>query len=314
MYPFRLLKTAIANGFLHAVIRLTPPVYAKKYSKTTGIVTKIGHKYITMYVLMMKTFVFFSKLSLATCVIDDGTLTKHDRRVLAKHVRNIRIINASAGLRAIKKIKTKYPNTYRYRMETHPDLFTHNTCVYDLTQLSGFKKFIILDADIIFFKKPTAIINWVHSKKELTYYMAFPSCYLYATSGWGRIILQIFATLWKSDIPVLFNDGIICGYKHWFTLDLLERHTKTIYSYGLQHSWISLILIWSGIFVTFSKNPKKPVKPLPAEHYGILTVKTLQSRLKNAVFSYTCLHYIGPFKHLYLPFDAYKLFKSVLRA
>jgi len=290
------------------VIRFTSPIEASPYPASTGITTKIGHKYVFMYLCMIKSFFFFSGLCPSVCVIDDGTLTRIDKRMLRNHVRNIHIIPKSAGQQEMMGLRQHYPYTYRYHQESHPDLYTHNTCVYDLIQLPAYEKFVVIDADIIFFRPPTEIIRWLTGDDPTMYFMSFPSRYAATALGWGRVILTIFANLWNSRVPPIFNDGIMCGYKSAFAFSRLEQSIKPIYKYGLEHSWISLVLIWSKLFIDISTHTQTPIHQLKSNRYRILTVQSPDTR--NSLTKLVCMHYIGIFKDRYFPLDALRVLKK----
>jgi hypothetical protein len=300
------MKQKVIFKIFKTFLNFTPPIKASPSRQRKGITSKIGHEFIYYYLMAIKSFFYFSKLNISVTIIDDGTLTENDVAYLRTHIKNLNIILARDGNKKISQILAKYPFSKKYRFEKYPNLFKHNTYVFDPIFLPTYQKFMLFDADIIFFNKPEEIISWFQSNNTGSFHMSFSQKHVDTEFRWGRVILLLFSQLWKSPIPPKFNDGITLGFKINYRLDILERYIKKyIYPNDLQKSWISVVLLSAATFKEIVKrNGQESVSCLDEEKYLILTQKNSHER---NIFSRVAVHYIASHKQIYFAKDAIRL-------
>ncbi len=126
-----------------------------------GISMLLCHKDVHLALLCLSTLTYFSETRFPIFILDDGSLTKLDCELLKKFFDCNIMYRKEANIfeKDIKKtspyfyklLKLKSAHAYKYKLE--------------LLFLSPFKKFIILDADILFFSKPKEVLRWINSKK-----------------------------------------------------------------------------------------------------------------------------------------------------
>ncbi|OGU58102.1 MAG: hypothetical protein A2V66_11420 [Ignavibacteria bacterium RBG_13_36_8] len=303
----RIIINKYSRNFIFSLLlQLTPPTKPPNTNLKTEIVSKIGHIHVKMFIMAIKSFSFFSGLSLCTTCIDDGTLTNKDKIMLKNQIIGITLIQSGEAKERILLMLKNHPFCIKYRNETHKRLYTHNTALFDLPLLATKEKIIIIDADILFFRKSTEIVNWVYSNRKYCHHMAFPECHTSKVFRWGRLILWVLAHELKSDIPIVFNDGILCTYKSVYDLDRVEKYINRIYSLKLQNEWISLVVILSELYTNLQKHNNLPVYRLNTGKYVILTQCNQQIR-HNVLSGPIAVHYIAQQKFIHITADSIKL-------
>lgn len=301
--PFK-IKHPLVRLVFKKLVLLTKPVVAERGRKNFGLCTILCHKHTLIYILSIKSFFYFSKLKPQVFVVGDGSLTREDIALLKRHIRNITVLE---GKRALKEILYKlrdYPYCYLYRSETYPELWTHNRKLFDPIFLSGFKKFILLDSDVVFFNTPKEIVEWAKSKNKKTYYMSYPKSYIQNEDRWGFLTVKVLSKIWRSRIAPFFNSGIICSYKDQVSLPLIEKYVKKIYLFSLERTWLSEQFTLSLQFSELERRGKrKIVKSLDSSKYLVL----IDPSKRKPLWDKNCIHYHSLFKDTYLYYDALKL-------
>src|SRR4030042_6163799 len=82
------------NFIFSLLLQFTPPTKPPNTNLKTEIVSKIGHIHVKMFIMAIKSFSFFSCLSLCTTCIDDGTLTNKDKIMLKNQIIGITLIQS----------------------------------------------------------------------------------------------------------------------------------------------------------------------------------------------------------------------------
>ncbi len=306
----RILTQKIHAWLFRLIITNTPPVQAASYPSDIVITSKIGHKYVHMYLASIKSFLLLSKLSIPVSIVDDGSLEEADVLLLKKHVTNICIISRAMANKLMQQTLRKHPWCLRYYRETHSNLYTHNTTVFELALLSKCKRFIALDADVIFYDIPHEIIQWVSKPKHTTLSMSFNDIYAKTELRWGRLLLRALARRWNSAIPERFNDGILCGYSDVYDPNKLNYYIKKyIYDFSLQTTWLSIIVLHSAIYTKSRSRYINKLIFLNNNRYVVATNNNIY--IHKHPLRYTAIHYISDYKNKYLQTGFYKLILSL---
>lgn len=267
-------------------------------------ISKIGHIHLWMYLVMIKSFIFYTSRQFRIVIIDDGSLTRYDIQMLKQHIFDCHIISRGAAEKAVLAFLSKYPFCKQYYQENQPTLFIHNKTLFETLLLHKQNRFIALDADIIFFHKPQTILQWISKRMENTLALSFEPSYAQNELRWGRLVLRALSTLWHSDVPTLFNDGILCSTRQAYTLPIIENCLKhVIYPMKLQGQWLSIIVLHAAIFASRYKS-STPLKFLDWESYRIAT--RLNIKIHNNPHDHTAIHYIAENKK-YWPASALAL-------
>jgi hypothetical protein len=170
----------------------------------------VSHRHTYNYILEIKSFLRY--YNDVTVIVHDGgdddSLTEEDKRTLKKHIKNITIIDRDYADVKINKILDHYPNCRRYR-----DEYVTALQLFDYTLLSESNKIVSLDSDILFFKKPDTLIDWLHDGKEIIYF--------WEQEPHGT--REFLAKINLDDCYVPMNIGLLCFYKDTLNLDLIEQ-------------------------------------------------------------------------------------------
>lgn len=135
----------------------------------------IGMRHVGMCLWAVKSFLHQCGQRYHIALHDDGTLTAESIDLLKTHLPNVRIIRrADADAEMAGKLAS-YPmlNTFRFTvLETSNhrgqkyNMFIMSLIMLDMNLLSEAEKVMILDADVLFFKQPVEIMNWIADRSD----------------------------------------------------------------------------------------------------------------------------------------------------
>ncbi len=161
-YPFIwLLKNT--NRFL--IIPLVH-ISTKKLNKfplhNMGISILLCHKDVHLALICLSSLFYFSKKKFPVFILDDGSLTDFDTELLTKFF-NANILSRNEANRFEASIKQSSPSLFKLLRSKKTNPYKYKI---ELLLLSPFKRFIILDSDILFFTTPKEIIDWGNQKDK----------------------------------------------------------------------------------------------------------------------------------------------------
>ena len=188
------------------LISKTPAVSCVLYGRPE-IHSLVSHRHTYNYILAIKSLLRFYN-DVTVIVHDDGSLTKKDKRTIKKHIENINIIDRDYADEKINKKLDHYPNCRRYR-----DEYVNSLQLFDFMFISESSKIISLDSDILFFKKPETLVDWLRDGKNII-------------PLWEREPFRSREFLAKINLDDCFIPmciGLMCFYKEIMDLDLLEE-------------------------------------------------------------------------------------------
>lgn len=169
--------------------------------------TLTNHYYVPMYLGALKSFLRFYD-NVAVIVHDDGSLAGNDQNLLKEHVKGIRIIDRRSADRETGKALDKFPNCKKYRQKIL-DSFQ----VFDFLLLGKKNKFISMDCDLLFLKKPQELINWVINKNRQILAL-YEECPFYQSD-----VLSRLGVIFTPHV----NAAIFCAYKEIIDMKFIEN-------------------------------------------------------------------------------------------
>ena len=92
---------------------------------------------------------------------DDGTLPASARKTLSSMFRTARFISRNDADPAMDKLLRPFPLCHDYRRK-HP----LSQKIFDIPHFTDSERFIILDSDVLFFRYPPEIMQWVNSDSK----------------------------------------------------------------------------------------------------------------------------------------------------
>jgi hypothetical protein len=166
----------------------------------------VAHRDTHNYILAIKSLLRF--YNDVTVIVHDDGLTKKDKDTIKRHIKNIHIIDRDYADEKIGKILDRYPNCRRYR-----DEYVIALQLFDYMLLSESDKIVSLDSDILFFKRPDTLIDWLRDGKKIIYFWEEEP----------HLTRTFLAKINLDDCFVPVNIGLLCLFKETMSLDLIEQ-------------------------------------------------------------------------------------------
>lgn len=104
---------------------------------------------------MLASWFHFTQRNWRVVIHDDGRLPPEAPAAFAKMLPGLRLIHAAEADAAALEALGGHPACREYRL-THPLARK----IFDMPALAGADRFIILDSDLLFFKRPEAVLRW----------------------------------------------------------------------------------------------------------------------------------------------------------
>jgi hypothetical protein len=106
----------------------------------------------------LASFFHFTELGWPVVIHDDGTLSEDARAMLSALFEGCRIIPRAEADDEVAKVLRPFPFCFDYR-NSHPLALK----VFDMAHYAQGERFIVLDSDVLFFKRPQEIIDWANA-------------------------------------------------------------------------------------------------------------------------------------------------------
>lgn len=205
------------------LIGFTPRFVTNAENVDCEIHSLLGKRHVGMCLWSIKSFLHFSDRQYAVVLHDDGSLTDKDIRKLEYHLINVKVIRKRlADEQIVNRIKP-YANVLKYRFgELAQTAWGKRMSIFslkliDFNLLAQTSKILVLDTDVLFFKKPDDIIHWMEdaSRNECLY--AYDE---YTPIRDARHKLVGFEK--KAEPQCYFNSGLICFNGSAFNLPVLD--------------------------------------------------------------------------------------------
>lgn len=103
----------------------------------------------------LASFLHYTEIGWPIVIHDDGTLTEEAVEVFGELFESCRIILRAESDAEMSRVLLPYPFCHDYR-NTHP----LGLKVFDMAHYSSGERLIVLDSDVLFFRKPQEILDW----------------------------------------------------------------------------------------------------------------------------------------------------------
>ena len=117
-----------------------------------------GEKDWQLCAWMLASFFHYTEQTWNVVIHDDGTLTDAIRRELAALFKNARIIPRAQADATLDSVLKPLPFCYEYR-GMHPLALK----IFDMPYYCEAPQFIMLDSDVLFFRRPQEIVDWAQA-------------------------------------------------------------------------------------------------------------------------------------------------------
>ena len=121
----------------------------------------VGHSMLPMGLVALRSWEFHTKRRWRIFIHEDGTFSSGDRISLMKHFPDAQIIDRAVADREVQDSLRPYPSCRENRMK-------HNWFlkVFDTRHYAPGERYIILDSDIVFFRRPARVLDWVDGASD----------------------------------------------------------------------------------------------------------------------------------------------------
>jgi hypothetical protein len=259
---------------LEWVVAITEPVVCQGHDNVE-IMMVSTHKHHVMTILAIKSLFHSANTSFPVTIIDDAYLSDRAKARLRHHLKGVRIIDDEMYLKAAAK-----------KFGRKSLVFSHSYLPYvrkkaGVVLFSKKKKIIVLDSDVLFFKRPYAVLFWIKSTKDALYISDCEDSYSLSQAE----SLYYF----KKKFIHKVNSGLIGVRVGVYKVELLEkvlRLHKTL-SVGRPYQ----LQVFFAVLFAFMK--KGQVQKLPAEYVVSLNPNDFSPE------DNTVGHYVGPVREKY---------------
>jgi lipopolysaccharide biosynthesis glycosyltransferase len=169
----------------------------------------------------LKTFFHYSGLRTRLIIHEDGTLTEGIIQRFLTHFKGCTIIRKREADIEIRKHLRGYPFCLKFRFEGKEGSSFVAIRLFDFPFFSQTNKIINLDSDILFFKKPVEIIEYM--KTQQGFFMSdYQDAYVVPVNELNNIIGIKLRN--KINAGMFYIPGA-----EYYDMDLLESFIKTMY-------------------------------------------------------------------------------------
>lgn len=187
----------------------------------------LGHKHVTMCLWAIKSFLHCTGKKYSVYLHDDGSLTQEDAELLEKHLVGVKIMRRDYVNALMDKELQGFEHCREYRFcsretsdhrGTNYNMLIFALRLFDFNFVSKANKIFILDADVLFFNRPTEIMEWAEAEGD-------GSC-LYTVEQYLPVWnshYEIERFECKDPLPTDLNAGILCFDKRAYDLKIVDE-------------------------------------------------------------------------------------------
>ena len=187
----------------------------------------LGHKHVGMCLWSVKSFLYHTGRKYSIVLHDDGSLTESDVETLEKHLVNVRIINKEFADAAVKEKISAFPNITEFRFSNEETInhrgqynkYIMSLILLDINLLSSASKRMVMDADVLFFKTPHLLMDWIENPDDTRS--------LYSVEAFKPYRNSKSELCFTRRTQPGFNSGLLCLHEDVFDLAHLENWITT---------------------------------------------------------------------------------------
>jgi len=286
-------------------INILLPKYQSLQSNQSGITSLLGNNHVIRFSFTLHSLFFFLKKSLQVFIIDYGTLTTNDK-IFLKNSFNAQILNSTESGGKISKLFNQTPYLLKFRFDKNNFILKKKL---DPIFISPFKKTLYLDSDILFFKKPQLILQWLTpNKSHQFYYLTYPKSTYKKYKNFRNPDFQfrrLFHQTLNRKSNIFFNSGILL-FNHNLTkqLPLLNKACSLLYQTDYVNMILAEELLLSCLFTRTNSHQLNS-----NQHLTLVDENDYQPHFKKQVIS---LHY-SHLSKTYFYQDSLSLLKKLIK-
>jgi hypothetical protein len=126
----------------------------------------VGHSMLSMGLLALRSWEFHTQRRWRLVIHEDGSFNSADRTDLKKHFPEAQLIERAAADEQVQAALRDFPSCRNHRAN-------HNWFlkVFDTRHFAPGERYIILDSDIVFFRRPARVLEWVDNPSDQMWIM-----------------------------------------------------------------------------------------------------------------------------------------------
>ena len=193
------------------VVDKTPPMITGKDDLHFEIHLLLGSRHVGMCLWAVKSLLDAAGKKYAVVLHDDGSLSDKDIEKLERHLIGVRVFRKPDADRLIAERIAGFPHVEMYRFnqlgktEWGRRMSIFSLKLLDFNLLTNARKVLVLDTDVLFFKRPDLIVTWIEDVDS--------GDSLYCHEYYQPILnanRNVIGFERKKEIPIGFNSGLIC--------------------------------------------------------------------------------------------------------
>lgn len=215
-------RLAAARAVWDRAIAWTPPMPCRP-AADFEVHSLLGTRHVGMCLWAVKSFMAGTGQPHAVVLHDDGTLTARDVAKLHAHLPGVRVILRSEADRLVEPHLARHPHLRAYRFATlgRTDwgrrMSVFSLKLLDFTLLGTARKILALDTDVLFFRRPQEIIDWIGDDGPGSTLYCFED---YRPTFHAGHLLTGFEPI--QEPRCYFNSGLICIDRQVLDFDRLD--------------------------------------------------------------------------------------------
>ena len=209
--------TYLQNRFLTgSKILKSKSIFSSKEQSTTGYSVHFlcGHRDLKMLLWSLMSWYKVVPESGKVYIHDDGSLNDHDKKDLKNLFPTAEVVDYNQISRQIlNRLSSQFPKAHHYRkLSTSDRRYIYNLKLIDPFFVGDEKVKLILDSDLLWFKKPNELLDELLTKQHLPIFMG----------GYGRMDFVFSDGTSLPENVAGVNSGIVAFQKGQFLLSNLE--------------------------------------------------------------------------------------------
>ena len=211
-------NTASLRAHYDRLSRQTKPLPAGGSPLDFEVHCLLGARHIGMALWSVKSLLYQLGFPVNVVLHDDGSLSKGDQDELRAHLPGVRILGRDEADRMIRPKLDGLAGAMEYRFTEVPtsdhrgnsyNMFLWSLILLDFHLLAQASKVMILDVDVLFFKPPTLIADWIGDTNDARA--------LYSVEAFRPLGRSGGVTDYGSKPRETLNSGLLC-----FPRDLID--------------------------------------------------------------------------------------------
>jgi hypothetical protein len=165
--PTKLRSAAInfcRQYFAKRAIKASKPL--PHHGEPVSLHMVLSHDGLLMGQLTLRSLEFHSNCSWAPILHDDGTLSDRDVEEIEANFPDATVIRRGDADQELHKALENFPQCRDNRVK-HPWFLK----VFDTRHYAPHERYIVIDSDIVFFRKPDFILGWMRERPETFWFM-----------------------------------------------------------------------------------------------------------------------------------------------